>query len=321
MTKHRALSPVLLLLAAMIWGFAFAAQDAANQVGAFTLGAARNIIASLFLIPIIILFDKLSGSRRLICRRGVDINRTELIGGVICGVILSAASALQQLGINEGTDGGKAGFITALYVVFVPIYALFLKRRAPINVWASVFIATVGFYFLCIGQSLSVVPSDMLVLGGSLIFPIHILTIDRFSPRCDGVRMSFIQFVTAAVINFLLAIILESPVDTGLIFENLLPILYLGIGSSGVAYTLQIIGQRNANPAAASVILSLESVFAVIGTATFLGTTLTPREYLGCAIVFFAVILAQLDLPAIIKSIKDKRAKNSNSPGQMQTKV
>ena len=310
MKNVKTLSPFLLLLAAMLWGFAFAAQGAASSLGAFTLGVARNVIATLFLIPIIILFDKLSGGeRRLISRRGIDINRTELVGGIICGAILTVASALQQFGINDGTDSGKAGFITALYVVFVPIYALVLKKKAPFNVWIAVAIAAVGFYFLCISDTLTVVPSDMLVLGAALLFPIHILAIDRFSPRCDGVRMSMIQFASAAVLNLALVFIFEPRAEIGQVFDSILPVLYLGIASSGVAYTLQIIGQRGVNPAAASVILSLESVFAVLGAAIFMGTTLSLREYIGCAIVFAAVILAQLDIPEIVKSIGNKNRK------------
>jgi drug/metabolite transporter (DMT)-like permease len=308
MKNVKTLSPFLLLLAAMLWGFAFAAQGAASSLGAFTLGVARNVIATLFLIPIIILFDRLSGGeRRLISRRGIDINRTELVGGIICGAILTVASALQQFGINDGTDTGKAGFITALYVVFVPIYALVLKKKAPFNVWIAVAIATVGFYFLCISDTLTVVPSDMLVLGAALLFPIHILAIDRFSPLCDGVRMSMIQFASAAILNLAFVFIFEPRAEIGQVFDSILPVLYLGIASSGVAYTLQIIGQRGVNPAAASVILSLESVFAVLGAAIFMGTTLSPREYIGCAIVFAAVILAQLDIPAILKSIRSKK--------------
>ena len=295
MNLKKLISPAILLTAAMIWGFAFAAQDAASDVGAFTLGFSRSIIAGIFLIGVVIALDKITNSGRvLFSKKGIDVNKNELIGGAICGAILAVASAFQQIGINVGTDGGKAAFITALYVVLVPIYALALRKKAPINVWVSIGIAIVGFYLLCIKENLTVSPSDILVVISAMIFPIHILTIDHFSPRCDGVRMSMVQFFVAAVINLIIALIAESPLDLPLVFNNVLPILFLGIGSSGIAYTLQIIGQKGVNPAVASIILSLESVFGVIGTALFLGQTLSPREYIGCAVVLAAVVLSQI---------------------------
>ncbi len=296
MTKKKYISTALLLIAAIIWGFAFAAQDAASDMGAFTLGFARSIIAGIFLVCVVIAFDKLTGSeRRLFSKKGIDLNKSEIIGGVIIGTVLVVASAFQQIGINSGTDGGKAAFITALYVILVPVYALALKKKAALNVWISVGIAVVGFYLLCIKSDLSVAPSDLLVVAASMIFPIHILTIDHFSPKCDGIRMSMVQFFTAAILNLAIALIAEGAGELATVVPNLLPILFLGIGSSGIAYTLQILGQKDVNPAAASIILSLESVFGILGTALFLGQTLTPREYLGCAIVFGAVILSQID--------------------------
>lgn len=297
MNKKKYISTALLFAAAVIWGFAFAAQDAASDMGAFTLGFARSIIAGVFLIGVVMLFDKILGTgRKLFSKKGIDINKTELISGVIIGIVLVAASAFQQIGINSGTDGGKAAFITALYVVLVPVYALALKKKAPFNVWISIAIAVVGFYFLCIKEDLTIALSDLLVIGASMIFPIHILTIDHFSPKCDGIRMSMVQFFTASILNLIIALIAEGPSEFSLIFPNIMPLLFLGIGSSGIAYTLQILGQNGVNPAVASIILSLESVFGVIGTALFLGKTLTPREYLGCAIVLIAVVLSQIDI-------------------------
>ena len=311
MSKKKYISTAMLFTAAVIWGFAFAAQDAASNMGAFTLGFARSIVAGIFLVGVVMVFDKILGTnRRLISTKGIDINKIELISGVILGIVLVVASAFQQKGINSGTDGGKAAFITALYVVLVPVYALALKKKAPINVWISIMIAVVGFYFLCIKNDLTIDTSDILVIAASMIFPIHILTIDHFSPKCDGIRMSLVQFFTAAALNLVIAIITESATDFALILPNMLPILYLGIGSSGIAYTLQILGQNGVNPAAASIILSLESVFGVIGTALFLGKTLTPREYLGCAIVLVAVILSQIDLGALIKKKTANKEEN-----------
>lgn len=313
MNKNRFISPLLLLLAAMLWGFAFTAQDAASGVPAFALGMGRSVLGGVFLLLVIVIFDKIRGGKRhLISRRGIDFTKEELIGGVICGIILTVASAFQQLGINGGTDGGKAAFITAIYVVLVPVYSLAIKKRAGINIWISVVISVVGFYLLCISEDLTVIPSDMLVLACSLLFPLHILFIDRFSPRVDGIRMSCVQFLVAAVLNAILALIFEGGLHLVLVGESILPILYLGIVSSGIAYTLQIIGQKGINPSAASILLSLESVFGIIGTALFLGKTLTLREYIGCFIVLVAVVLSQLDMTAVKKYIRKNKNEAKN---------
>ena len=302
----------MLLLAAMIWGFAFSAQKAAQAVPPFTLGAARSLIAGLFLLALIPVLDKIRHTgRSLVSKsRPLDFNKYELIGGAICGAVLVTATFFQQFGMASGADAGKASFITALYVVLVPIYAIALRKRAPINVWVSIVIAVVGFYFLCIQGDFSIETPDLIVFVCALIFPIHILAIDHFSPRCDGVRMSCIQFFVGTIINAILAIITEMPVNFADVWQNIMPILFLGIMSSGVAYTLQIIGQRGANPAAASIIMSLESVFGVVGAAMLLGERMTTREYIGAAIVLVAVLLSQLDIDAIKKSYKNK--KNAN---------
>ncbi len=304
-------SPLLLILAAMIWGFAFSAQEKAGGVKPFTLGATRSLFATVFLVFVVILLDKLSGSERRLFggKRIIDLTRVEIIGGSICGAILALASFFQQLGINSGADAGKSAFITALYVVLVPIYALALKKRAPINVWISMPVAVVGFYLLCITKSFTIETPDFLVLVCALIFPIHILTIDKFSPSSNGVRMSLVQFAVATVVNLVLALIFEAPIEFSEIGRSILPLLFLGIGSSGIAYTLQIIGQRGTNPAASSLILSLESVFGVIGSAIFLSERLSLREYLGCAVVFVAVIISQISLENLKINKKDKNDK------------
>ena len=180
MNKKKYTSTAILLAAAVIWGFAFAAQDAASEMGAFALGFWRSIIAGVFLAFVVCVFDKITGSeRRLFSKRGIDLNKREIVGGVIIGAVLVIASAFQQIGINSGTDGGKAAFITALYVVLVPIYALTLKKKAALNVWLSIGIAVVGFYLLCIKEDLTIAPSDLLIVAAAMIFPIHILTIDQ----------------------------------------------------------------------------------------------------------------------------------------------
>lgn len=294
------LSSFLFLIAAMLWGFAFSAQKGAAELSAFTIGSIRNIFATVFLLVTIPFLDKFTkNGRKLISReKFLDFNKQELIGGLICGTILTVASALQQFGVGEGTDAGKAAFITALYVVIVPLFYLCFGKKSPINVWISVGIAIVGFYLLCIKSDFSIVFSDLLVLLCAIIFALHIIAIDKYSPGCDGVRLSCVQFFVAFVLNTILTLIFDSPINFAEIGEALPSLIYLGICSSGIAYTLQIVGQGmdGVNPAVASIILSLESVFGVIGAAIVHSEVMSPKEYIGCAIVFTAVILSQIDI-------------------------
>lgn len=301
------ISTLLCLLAAMIWGFAFTAQKTSAELDAFTVGAVRNVFATLFLLCVIPVFDKIRARTPEYKKRESFFTKTELIGGLVCGIILTSASAFQQTGLSDGTDAGKAAFITALYVVLVPIISLLFGKKTSLSVWISVAIAAVGFYLLCIKGDFTITPSDGLVLICSIIFALHIIAIDRFSPLCDGVRMSCIQFFVGFVLNTILALIFEAPLPWGEILSSLPSLVYLGVCSSGIAYTLQIIAQKNTNPAVASVVLSLESVFGVVGGAMFLGETMSRREYIGCAVVFVAVILSQLDF----KQIKANLAKKS----------
>ena len=304
------ISALMMLLAAAIWGFAFSAQKVAAALPPFTIGAVRSLFAGVFLIGVIVVFDRFSEEgRRLFSKKNthfIDLNRTELIGGILCGLILAGASALQQSGIGSGTDAGKAAFITALYVLFVPIFGLLLRKKSPLNVWISVAVAVVGFWLLCIKGDFSIAPSDLLVLICASVFALHIIVIDRYS-QCDGVRMSCVQFFVAALVNLIVALFAERPISLSAVGENILPLLYLGICSSGIAYTLQIVGQKHAHPAAAAVILSLESVFGVIGSAILLGERMSAREYIGCVIVFLAVVLSQIDVISIVKNKIKKR--------------
>ena len=291
-----------MLIAAAIWGFAFVAQKQAEAVPAFTLVFARSLLGTVFLFFLIILLDRvLRTGRRLVSKKGLDFTKTEIIGGTCCGIILSIASVLQQAGMNNGTDAGKSAFITALYVVLVPVFGLVLKKRAPINAWFSVGIAVVGFYLLCITDGFSLEFSDALVLLCAAVFAVHILVIDRFSPKCDGVRMSCIQFAVVTVVTLIFSLILESPMKLDAIGASIWPIVMLGIGSSGIAYTLQILAQSRINPALAAIIMSLESVFGLLSGVIFLGETMNKRQYIGCAIVFVAVLLSQLDFSELGK--------------------
>lgn len=298
----RYFSSFLMLIAAAIWGFAFVAQKQAEAVPAFTLVFARSLLGTVFLFFLIILLDRvLRTGRRLVSKKGLDFTKTEIIGGTCCGIILSIASVLQQAGMNNGTDAGKSAFITALYVVLVPVFGLVLKKRAPINAWFSVGIAVVGFYLLCITDGFSLEFSDALVLLCAAVFAVHILVIDRFSPKCDGVRMSCIQFAVVTVVTLIFSLILESPMKLDAIGASIWPIVMLGIGSSGIAYTLQILAQSRINPALAAIIMSLESVFGLLSGVIFLGETMNTRQYIGCAIVFVAVLLSQLDFSELGK--------------------
>lgn len=299
----------------MLWGFAFSAQKTAAELSAFTIGSVRNVFATLFLLCVIPILDRITKNGRCLFarNRGLDFTKYELWGGVVCGVILTVASAFQQFGLGEGTDAGKAAFITALYVVIVPLVNLCFGHKSSFNVWISVVIAVVGFYLLCIKDDFTMQASDSLVLLCAFIFAFHIIAIGRFSPRSDGVRLSCVQFFVAFVLNSILMLIFDSPLDFSLVKTAIPSLIYLGICSSGIAYTLQVVGQGMAgvNPAVASIILSLESVFGIIGAAILHGEQMSFREYIGCAIVFIAVILAQLDVKAIVLRLKLKTRDNA----------
>lgn len=289
------------LLAALIWGAAFAAQKN-NTAGTLTFNMSRSVIAFLFLLPVILLFTK-GDIKHILWERTKKDTATLWIGGVCCGIALSTATYLQQLGLDNGTEAGKASFLTAMYIVLVPIMGLALKKKAPLNVWISVVIAVAGLYLLCVKEGFTVRPSDLLVAACSVLFSVHILLIDYFTARCSGLKMSCIQFLTSAVVSGIGAFIFEAPSWAG-IAPNIGAILYLGIFSSGVAYTLQIIAQKDANPTVLTILLSMESVFGVVSGAIFLREVMQPREYIGCGLMLSAVILAQLP----VKRFWDERA-------------
>ena len=202
------------------------------------------------------------------------------------------ASNLQQFGVKY-TTVGKAGFITALYIVLVPIFGIFLKKKVGVKVWISVAISVVGLYLLCMTEKLSISKGDFLVLLCAIVFSIHILVIDHFSPLVDGVRMSCIQFWITGILSAIPMFLFEKP-SLSAIFAAAVPLLYAGVMSSGVAYTLQIVAQKDADPTVASLILSLESVFSVLAGWAVLGQVMSMREICGCVLMFAAIILAQL---------------------------
>ena len=280
---------ILLVLTALIWGCAFVAQSVGmDYVGPFTFNMARFLIGAIVLLPLIWFMDR---QRKTGAEKGAG-QKTLIIGGICCGIALAVASTLQQWGILF-TTVGKAGFITAMYIVIVPLLGIFIGKKVRPLIIGCVAIAVVGFYFLCMTESLRLGLGDFLVLLCAIAFSIHILVIDHFSPKVDGVKMSAIQFLTAAIISAVPTLLWEQPVFTD-ILQAWQPVLYAGVMSCGVAYTLQIIAQKNADPTVASLLLSLESVFSVLAGWVLLGQGLRLKEMFGCVLIFCAIILAQL---------------------------
>ena len=276
---------LLLLLTAVIWGFAFTAQSyGGNAMGAYSFNFLRYVIGFLVLQPVVL---KLTGS--------LIPDKETVKGGILCGICLGVASSLQQSGILLTTPG-KAGFLTAFYMVLVAIAGIFIYRRVSASVCAAIVMGVTGLWLICIpaGEALSVNRGDILCVECAVFFAIQILVIDRFINRVDPVKMSAVQFLTAAAVSAVFWIFSGEVLTFGMVKEGLLPLLYVGLLSTGAAYTLQIIGQRGVDPAIASLVMSLESVFSLVGEALIMGLTITGRELLGCAIMFAAVILSQL---------------------------
>lgn len=285
---------MLLLLTATIWGVAFVAQSVGMEyIGPFTFNAVRNAIGALVLIPCIGFLRRIRTEEEKRKPEDKQEKKTLVAGGVSCGVLLFIASNLQQVGIQY-TTVGKAGFITAMYIVIVPLLGIFLGKKAGARVWCAVVIAVVGLYMLCVTDSgFSLQKGDLFVLICAIAFSVHILVVDYFAPKVDGVKMSCIQFFVCALLSGICMLLFESP-NVIQILQAWVPVLYAGVLSCGVAYTLQIIGQKGMNPTVASLILSLESVVSVIAGWMILKQELSGRELLGCGLMFAAIILVQL---------------------------
>lgn len=292
---------VILVITALIWGVAFVAQsEGGDAVGALSFNCIRSFIGSLALIPAIKLLDRFGFTHK---PKDATERKNLIIGGISCGVILCLASNLQQFGINLGTGAGKAGFLTACYIILVPILGMFFKKKCGWNIWIGVVITVVGLYLLCIEGPFSLKLSDTLVMLCALVFACHILVIDHFSPLVDGVRMSCIQFFVSGCITLVPMIFVDIKPFSGGFTNWIAPfmepqswitILYAGVLSCGVAYTLQIVGQEGVNPSIASLIMSLESVFAVLAGWIILGERMSIRSITGCGLIFAAIIIAQL---------------------------
>lgn len=290
--REKIKSLIILFAATIIWGFAFVAQSKGmDYVGGFTFNCLRCFLGGAVLIPVIVVSDKKRKSKE--GGNSIRRDRKRLItGGVCCGAFLCVASNLQQFGIKY-TTVGKAGFITAMYIVIVPVAGIFLKRKAGKFVWIGVALAIAGLYLLCINEDFYIGKGDLLVLGCAVVFSGHILCVDYFSPLADGVRLSCIQFFTCGILSGIPMLIFEE-VSLRNIADCSVPLLYAGIMSCGVGYTLQIIGQKNINPTVASMVFSLEAVFSLLAGWIILGQNMSEREIAGCVIMFAAIVMAQL---------------------------
>ena len=311
MRTHKVRNTIFLFLTAMIWGAAFVAQSVSmDYIGPFTFICLRSVIGGLFLIPVIIVIDSIrkKSQDENINAEGLETdlykikieekqrlswkNKRLLESGIVCGIFLFLANCFQQTGIQY-TTVGKAGFITTFYIIIVPLIGLFFKKYCGILTWIGVVLALAGLYFLCITQKLTIQRGDALVLCCSVLYAGQILAIDYYNPFVDGVKMSCIQFLTGGILGAVFMFIFENP-NMAMILSAAGPILYTGIMSTGVGYTLQIVGQKGMNPTVAALILSLESVFSALSGYLFLHQILTTRELIGCALMFIAIVLAQL---------------------------
>ena len=308
---HKLRNTFFLFLTAMIWGAAFVAQSVSmDYIGPFTFICLRSVIGGLFLIPVIIVLD---GIRKKNQNESANVvssentlynieteekqrlswkNKQLIEGGIVCGIFLFFANCFQQTGIQY-TTVGKAGFITTFYIIIVPLIGLFFKKYCGILTWIGVVVALAGLYFLCITQKLTIQRGDALILCCSVLYAGQILAIDHYNPFVDGVKMSCIQFLTGGVLGAVFMFLFENP-SVAMILSAAGPILYTGIMSTGVGYTLQIVGQKGLNPTVAALILSLESVFSALSGYLFLHQLLTTRELIGCVLMFIAIVLAQL---------------------------
>lgn len=302
----------LLVITALIWGIAFVAQsEGGDAVGPYSFNGIRSLIGATVLLPVIFFLDKKGLSPKK--PRTAKDKKMLWTGGVSCGVVLFLATTLQQVAINMGTPAGKAGFMTACYILIVPILGIFFKRKCGLNIWLGVALTVLGLYLLCMNGGFSIKASDMLLLGSAFCFAVQIMLVDHFSPIVDGVRLSSIQFLTCGIISMFPMFFIDMGHSLGGIaewsqaFTSLTPwiaILYAGILSCGVAYTLQIIGQDGLNPTVASMIMSLESVFSVLAGLVILKQILSGREIMGCVLIFAAIALAQIPFKSRKKSIE-----------------
>lgn len=299
MTKSRKdsfIGSLLLALAAIIWGSSFVAQSTGAQyVGPFTFIALRSLLASVTLLPVIFSFDLIKKKTKPLSYHKMSKADYKylIISGLVCGVALFAASSLQQIGIDKGTQPGMAAFITALYILLVPIFSVVTGKKIKGITWFCAGVSVIALYLLCVKPGGTIQKSDLYVLACAVCFAIHIMIIDKVSPKLDGVRLSAVQFFVAGVIALAVVLLTEDVTSEG-IKQAAVSIVYSGIVSSGIAYTFQILGQQKTEPTIATMVMSLESVFGVLTAMLVLSQVPTIRETIGCILMFAAIILAQL---------------------------
>lgn len=296
-TKTQFKGVFMLLLTAFIWGSSFVAQSVGMEsVEAFTFNGIRTLMGACVLLPFILIRDSITAKKmtkeQLSERK--RLNKKTLIYGSVLGVALCAASNFQQFAFNYSTSG-KIAFVTALYMLFVPLFGLFFKKKVPFITWVCVFFGFVGLYFLCINpdDAGTLNMGDILTFICSILFAVHILLVEKFAPDVDGIKLSCVQFAVSGTISCLLMFIFESPQPESIVAAAL-PLLYSGVMSCGIAYTFQIVGQKYTEATVASLLMCMESVFGVLAGAVILHETLSGREIIGCVIMFAAIILSQL---------------------------
>jgi drug/metabolite transporter (DMT)-like permease len=288
MDNKRLRANFLLLLTAAIWGFAFTAQRVGSQyVGAFTFNGIRFALGSVSLIPLIIYFNKKNKSNNIKQAAGKTI-----LPGILVGTLLFSGSTLQQIGLIY-TTAGKASFLTGLYIVLVPVIGIFLNHKIGKSAWLGVILAVAGLYLLSINENFSIAYGDLLQIIGAFFWALHILTIDYFTKKVDSLKLSCVQFITCSILSLISALIFEKITVSGIVSAGV-PILYGGLLSVGVAYTLQVVAQKYAKPSTAAIILSMESVFGAVGGAVILGETMSTRGYIGCIFILAGILVSQL---------------------------
>lgn len=295
--KQRTQGTLALLLGTFIWGMAFIAQSVGmNLIGPFTFQAIRCLLGVLFLFPVTILFDRKIGVKESLKKWK---NPTLWISGIVCGVALFIATSLQQVGLVYTTPG-KAGFLTAMYIVLVPILGIFVHRKPGINALFSVILALIGLYLLSFTNISNVNIGDLFMIGCAFAFAVQILLIDRFAQQLDGLRLNCVQALVVSILSVPGILLNQETIDMNTILSCWLPLCFAGVLSMGVGYSLQIVGQKRLEPTAASLIMSLESVFSALGGWLLLRNTMTPAELTGCALVFAGVIVSQLPVHRLL---------------------
>lgn len=292
--KKQMLGNFFLLMTALIWGMAFVAQRVGmDYVGPLTFGAARFWLAAAVLFPASRLLSRSDGKKPAL-PEAEQLRQKKLLqkAGLLCGTLLFFASAIQQVGLIY-TTAGKASFITALYIVLVPVIGIFLRQRTGLQAWIGVALATFGLYLLTVTESFTIAGGDLIVLVSALFWGLHVLAIGHFSPSLNAVKLAMTQFVVCAALSTVGALIVEEPTWPAIV-SGAIPILYAGILSGGVAYTFQILGQRHTSPTIASLLLSMEAVFGALFGYLLLEEIMSGRELLGCALMFVAIVISQL---------------------------